>query len=336
MIKAQAIFENKLGVDHPQLAITLRNLADLSRLKGNSETADRLERRAMEIWHEHLLPAQNKPSTDPGDFEALYGQRSEDELIKLLCFAAHEQPCLQSLYDMTPTATSLYELAILYRIKGRYRASVKLFANALEEVAPNSLSAVMILQQWAQSASLVDDHLQAAKLYVQGLSILQEKHLESHPDLPELYYGLARTMLANGSYDEAERLFVKAQTILETKIDNKHPRCAYILCGLAKLSKISKNYLEAELRYKQALDILQTVLGGQHLAIADICDEMAVLYQEQKNMSRLNCYGIVRLISLVRRSPCNHRRWLYFTIAWLPCIVNKVNIQRQSLYIEKR
>jgi len=282
MTNARAIFENKVGVDDPQLAITLRNLADIYEAQDNSEEANKLKNRALEIWQEYLIPLHSQTAINLKDFDSLYGRKSEDEQIELMLASAKQHTYELLLYSMPFAAAAMYELATLKKAFGNYKSSINLGLKALDQVSPSSLSTTMILQHLAQVNHLVGNYDQSIKYYEQTLAVLQKHNLNHHPSIPEIYYELGKSLLADGSYSRANESFLKAQTILENNL-SQHPLYAYILNERASLSETKNDYAEAENLYKQAAEIIRATLGNKHRKLAEVWDNLARLYQKQKN-----------------------------------------------------
>lgn len=125
---AQNILEKNLGTSHPLVAMVLRHLAKIHKTKNNAE-ADKFNARAAEIWHEYLNPAALS-NADANDFDTLYGQATEEEIIELLHAGAKQNKDKQSLFGQPFTSTALYELAQLEDARGNYRLNKKYLLKA--------------------------------------------------------------------------------------------------------------------------------------------------------------------------------------------------------------
>jgi len=123
-------------------------------------------------------------------------------------------------------ATSLNNLATLYRSQGRY-----------EEAEP---------------------------LYKQALAMRQELLGDRHPDFATSINDLAGLYYAQGRYEEAKPLCKQALALWQELLGDRHPSVATSLNNLALLYSSQGKYEEAESKAQAALAIHLSVLGEDH------------------------------------------------------------------------
>jgi CHAT domain-containing protein/Flp pilus assembly protein TadD len=140
-------------------------------------------------------------------------------------------------------ATSLNNLADIYRKQGRYADAEPLVKRALT----------------IREKVLGPDHPDVA---------------ESLSNLADLYYYLGR-------YAEAESLDKRALAIYEKTLGPEHPYVTGALNDLALLNGKQGRYAEAESLYKRALGIREKVLGPENADVAESLDDLAMLYDKQ-------------------------------------------------------
>jgi tetratricopeptide (TPR) repeat protein len=128
--------------------------------------------------------------------------------------------------DHPNTATTLNNLAVLYRSQGKYE--------------------------------------QAEPLYVRALRIREEQLGPAHPDIAQSLNNLASLYKSQGKYEQAEPLYIRALCICEEQLGASHPYTATSLNNLAELYRNQGKYSEAEPLYRRALAILLQSLGSQH------------------------------------------------------------------------
>ena len=123
-------------------------------------------------------------------------------------------------------ATSLNNLAALYRNQGKYN--------------------------------------EAEPLLLRCLKIVRKTLGENHPDFVQSLTNLAGLYNSQGKYNEAEPLYQRSLSITEKQLGENHPEVANSLNNLAFLYNDQGNYAEAKNLSQRALTICQQKLGDQH------------------------------------------------------------------------
>jgi tetratricopeptide (TPR) repeat protein len=223
---ALEIRENQLGKDHPYVASSLNNLANLYKAQGRYNEAEPLYVKSLEI-REHQLD-KNSPyvSASLNNLAKLYREQkrySEAEPLYLESIASKRH---QLGNDHPSVALSLNGLAGLYREQGLYS--------------------------------------KAEPLYLESLEIRAQKLGKDHPDVATSLNSLARLYREQGRYNEAEPLIMQSLDIREHQLGKNHPKVALSLNNLAYLRQAQGNYAEAKILWKQAIKIWQTTLGFEH------------------------------------------------------------------------
>jgi tetratricopeptide (TPR) repeat protein len=223
---ALEIRENQLGKDHPYVASSLNNLANLYKAQGRYNDAEPLYVKSLEI-REHQLD-KNSPyvSASLNNLAKLYREQkrySEAEPLYLESIASKRH---QLGNDHPSVALSLNGLAGLYREQGLYS--------------------------------------KAEPLYLESLEIRVQKLGKDHPDVATSLNSLARLYREQGRYNEAEPLIMRSLDIREHQLGKDHPKVALSLNNLAYLRQAQGNYAEAKILWQQALKIWQTTLGFEH------------------------------------------------------------------------
>jgi CHAT domain-containing protein/tetratricopeptide (TPR) repeat protein len=142
--------------------------------------------------------------------------------------------------DHPDYATSLNNLAELYRSMGNYAAAEPLFQQA-REISRLALG-------------------------------------EDHPDYATSLNNLAALYQFMGNYDAAEPLYQQAREIRRVALGAYHPDYARSLNNLAALYKSMGNYDAAEPLYQQAHDISRVALSEDHPDYATSLNNLAGLY----------------------------------------------------------
>ncbi|ODS31932.1 MAG: hypothetical protein SCARUB_02941 [Candidatus Scalindua rubra] len=137
-------------------------------------------------------------------------------------------------------ATSLNNLAGLYRAQGRYA-----------DAEPRCLRA---------------------------LSINEKSLGENHPDVATSLNNLALLYKVQGRYADAEPLYRRALAIWEKTLGKDHPDVATSLNNLAELYCARGRYADAEPLYLHALAIREKALGKDHPDVATSLNSLSAFY----------------------------------------------------------
>ena len=201
------------------------------------------------------------------------------------------EPLFQQALEITRTAlgvahpdfaTSLNNLAELYRAMGRHAEAEPLYQQALEvrrtalgEVHPDFATS---LNNLGGLYAAVGRHAEAEPLYQQALEIYRTALGETHPSFAASLNNLAELYRAMGHHAEAEPLYQQALEIRRTALGEAHPDFATSLNNLALLYRAMGHHAEAEPLYQQALEITRAALGETHPSFASSLNNLGGLY----------------------------------------------------------
>ena len=101
-------------------------------------------------------------------------------------------------------------------------------------------------------------------LYQRSLAIREKALGKDHPDVAQSLNNLAYLFYSQGKYTEAEPLFQRSLAILEKALGKDHPDVATNLNNLAKLYEDQGIVTEAEPLYQRSLAICEKALGRAH------------------------------------------------------------------------
>jgi len=202
------------------------------------------------------------------------------------CLQMTEQRCGA---DHPGTATSLNNLAELYRAMGRYLEAEPLYVRSLsiweQQLGADHPQTAMTLNNLAALYYAMGRYAEAEPLYVRSLSIYEQQlgadHLNTAPtlnNLAELYCAMRR-------YAEAEPLFVRSLAIIEQQLGAEHPHTAMSLNNLANLYYVTGRYAEAEPLFVRSLAIWEQQLGTDHPHTAQSLYNLAELYRAMRRYS---------------------------------------------------
>jgi tetratricopeptide (TPR) repeat protein len=183
------------------------------------------------------------------------------------------------------TATSLDNLAELYRSQGRYEEAEPLYNRALtireQQLGASHPETASSLNNLALLYESQGRYEEAESLCHRALTIREHQLGASHPETASSLNNLALIYESQGRYEEAEPLYRRALLVQEQQLGASHPETASSLNNLAALYYFQKRYEEAEPLYRRALIIREHQLGASHPQTAISINNLAVLYFHQ-------------------------------------------------------
>ena len=235
--RALAIREKALGPEHPDVAMSLNNLAALYRNQGAYAKAEPLYERALAIREKALGPEHPDVATSLNNLAVLYrnqGAYAKAEPLYERALAIREKALGPEHPDV---AMSLNNLALLYDNQGAYA--------------------------------------KAEPLYERALAIREKALGPEHPDVATSLNNLAELYRDQGAYAKAEPLYERALAIWEKALGPEHPDVATSLNNLAVLYDNQGAYAKAEPLYERALAIREKALGPEHPDVATSLNNLA-------------------------------------------------------------
>ncbi|WP_073602024.1 tetratricopeptide repeat protein, partial [Vibrio aerogenes] len=194
--------------------------------------------------------------------------------------------CEASLGESHPdVATSLNNLAGLYKSQGQYPKALPLYERALAireaslgESHPDVAGSLNNLAGLYQSQG---QYPEALPLFQRALAICEASLGESHPDVATSLNNLALLYDSQGQYPKALPLYERALAIYEASLGESHPSVATSLNNLALLYDSQGQYPKALPLYERALAIREASLGESHPSVATSLNNLAGLYKSQ-------------------------------------------------------
>jgi tetratricopeptide (TPR) repeat protein len=291
-IKAKALYEQTirireqaLGLDHPDVADSLHNLAHLYEELGKYEQAEPLYQRTILIWEKALGPDYPHIAHSLHGLANIYRKQGKyDQAEPLYQRAIHiGEQALES--DL---AHYLLNLAHLYEIQGKYDQAEPLYQRALfiwEQVLGSGHPDVAHpLHGLASLCRKQKKYEQAEILYERALYIGEQALGPDHPNVAHSLHGLASLYEEQGKYEQAELLYQRVLHIREDALGPDHYFVAHPLHGLANVYREQRKYEDAEQFFLRALTICEQRLGFEHPEVAALLHSLAVCYQKQGNL----------------------------------------------------
>jgi CHAT domain-containing protein len=183
------------------------------------------------------------------------------------------------------TAMSLNNLALLYRVQGKYGEAELLHARALkireEKLGTEHPDTAMSLNNLAKVYQEQQKYQEAEKLYLRGLNIYEHLLGSNHPSLAKTLDNLAQVYVAQQKLESAELFYLRAIFIIQEVLGENHPDLIMSMHNLGSLYSSQKKYDLAEKLFIRALKIESQQSwksNGHHI----ILNNLALLYKEQE------------------------------------------------------
>src|SRR6266511_3470982 len=238
--RALAIREKALGPDHPHVAGSLSNLANIYYFRGDFAKAEPLYERALAIREKTLGPDHPDVAASLNNLASIYNLKGDFE--KAESFYQRALAIWEKALgpDHPQVTLSLDNLASLYRAKG--------------------------------------DNTKAEPLAQRALAIKEKALGPEHPDVALSLNNLVMIYQQRGDYAKAEPLAQRALTISEKTLGPEHFGVAHCLNNLGDLYLGRGEYEKAEPMFQRALAIWEKTLRPEHPFIASSLANLAVLY----------------------------------------------------------
>ncbi|MEH2286445.1 tetratricopeptide repeat protein [Nostoc sp.] len=283
------VAENRLGLEHPDVATSLNNLAELYHSIGRYSEAEPLYQQALSL--QKRLLGDNHPDvvTSLNNLAGLYKSTRLYSKAKPLFEQALELS-KRLLGDNHPlVVTSLNNLAALYHSIGQYSEAQALYQQALSLtkslLGDNHLDVATSLNNLAVLYESTGRYSEAEPLYKQALQLRKRLLKDNHLDVATSLNNLAELYRFTERYSEAEPLYQQALELRKRLLKDNHPDVATSLNNLAELYRFAERYSEAEPLYQQALELRKRLLKDNHPDVATSLNNLGLLYGSTERYS---------------------------------------------------
>ena len=252
-LRSLAIQEKILGKEHPDVATTLYDLAELYHYEMPGEfNPEPLYLRSLAIREKVLGKQHPDVATSLHGLARFYDRSAE--------FNIHKIRKAEALY--------LRSLAIREKVVGEENSSV---ADTLEDLA------LFYKRQ--------GNYTKAESLCLRFLAIQEKKLGNSYLNEPwnrRILDELASLYKEQGKYTQLESLYLRRLAIFEKVMDKENDGQADVVVNdLANLYKEQGNYTKVESLYLRYLPIFEKVMGKENYDVAYTLENLANFYTEQ-------------------------------------------------------
>ena len=215
--RALNIRKQMLGARHPEVAVSLNNLAELYRTQGRVNDAQPLFEHALAIREETLGKDHPDVAQSLNNLALIYEQLRQYKLAETLYTRARAMVETGLGHEHPDLANILNNLAGLYYTQERYTEAEPLFkrAQAIWESHQDLSRLATSVHNLAQLYRATGRHKQAESLCQTALSILNQALGPNHPNVATAMETYAELLEDMKQHDKARRLKTRARAIRE-------------------------------------------------------------------------------------------------------------------------
>lgn len=260
-----------LGPDHPEVAGTLIDLADLYVVTGQDAMAKRHYKDALSILEKAFGPEAPILIASLKPLAGLYMDERHYEKAEPLYQRA--LTILEKAFgpERVEVSSPLNSLALLYKETRDYAKAESMHQRVLtileRALGPDHPMVAAALTNLANLYVDSGDLAKAEPPYQRALAIFEKALGPDHPTVAGVLQGLGQLYAKSGSYEKAESLYQRTLAIFERAGGPDHPMVAGALIGLAVLYYGNGAYEKAEPLYERALAISNKTLRHDDLPV---------------------------------------------------------------------
>ncbi len=287
--RALEINEVSYGLEHPNVATGLSNLAALLKVTNRMAEAEPLYRRSLKIYEFSYGQKHPNVATVLNNLAGLLydtNRISEAELLYRRALEIYEASYGPEHHNV---ATCLNNLAILLQADNRLEEAEALFLRALAidktSCGPEHPNVATGLSNLASLLRDTNRLAEAEQLMRRALEIDESSYGLEHPNVATGLNNLATLLQDTNRLAESEQLIRRALAIDEASYGPKHPSVARDLNNLARLLHDTNCLEEAEQLYRRSLGIYQASYGSEHPNVATSLNDLAILLQDTNRLA---------------------------------------------------
>ncbi len=250
-----------LGDSHPDLAGTIKELAGIARLQGQSDQAESLYLRALSIYEAMLGPDHPETANALNSLAVFYRGRGENETALGYAERALESATFNYGAAHPTIGVMTMNVGNMQRAVGQLEQARTSIERALEiilgSVGDSHHLAGVVRNALADVQQAMGDTESAEENFRQALSVFGAASGEQHPHMMNIHAGLARLLLEEGRLDEAETQFRVAISVGEVALPADHPNAAIVWLGLARTLAKAGNCAEAQSIVQTKLQVIE-------------------------------------------------------------------------------
>jgi eukaryotic-like serine/threonine-protein kinase len=292
--RALTLRRELLGDEHPYVAASLSNLAEVLRLRGDFVGAEAHHRQALALRrtlfgdeHPEVAASLNylgEVRRHRGDFTGAEAFHREALALRRRLLGD----------EHAAVATSLNDLAEARRQQGDHEGAAahhrealamrqRLFGDEHPMVAASLTNLGLALGQKG-------DEEGAEAYHRQGLALWRKLLGEEHPAVAGSLNALAIALERRGDLEGAEAYHRQALEMRRRLLGEDHPSVAGSLYNLGIVLRQNDDLTGAETHFRQALSLWRSLLGDNHPSVAATLNRLGAVLREQGELTGAEAY----------------------------------------------
>eukprot|EP00741_Cyanophora_paradoxa_P021725 tig00000241_g20969.t1 len=283
--EALRLRKKELGLEHPDVASTMQNLAIMLNAQGDYAAARRMYEEALMLRKKALGPEHPDVAMTmqnlavvlnaQGDYAAARPMYEEALRVRKKALGP-EHPAV---------ASTMQNLAVVLKAQGDYAAARPMYEEALrlrkKALGPEHPDVAMTMQNLAIVLKAQGDYEAARPMYEEALRVRKKALGPEHPDVASTMQNLANVLKAQGDYEAARPMYEEALMLRKKALGPEHPDVAMTMQNLANVLTDLDDYEAARPMYEEALRVRKKALGPEHPAVASTMQNLASLLEDQ-------------------------------------------------------
>ena len=222
--RALQIREQTLGPEHPNVAASLENLAEVYWAQGKYVEAEPFAQHVLQLWEQAQGP----------DYHVA-------EALRILANVFREQGKYAEAERLYQRALQLWERAL-----------------------PGHPNIAPLLNELAECYRVQSRDTEAEEFFLRALQIWEQARGPEHSEEADTLSGLANLLRDRNMSLEAEQFYQRAISLQERRLDQHHPKRGQTLHNFAIFRQRQGNLVEAQALAERALHIRSQALGEHH------------------------------------------------------------------------
>lgn len=270
--KAQLIYENVLGTEHPLTAQSFNNIGTVYDDQGNYDKALEYYLKALKIQEKVLGMEHTDTATSSNNIGVVYWEQSnyEEALTYFFKALAIREKVLGS--DHPCTAISCGCIGLVYDHQGNYNKALEYFLKAMK------IQEKVLGVEHPDTAKSYDDiglvykkqgdYDKALKYFLKTLTIRKKVLGMEHPDTIKSYNNIGMIFEKKGEYRKALEYHHKVAATSGKVLGTKHPTAASSYNNINVACDDQGDYEKTLEKSLKALAIREKLLGTEHARTA--------------------------------------------------------------------
>jgi eukaryotic-like serine/threonine-protein kinase len=292
--RALTLRRGLLGDEHPYVATSLNNLAEVLRLRGDFAGAEAYHRQALALRRK--LFGEEHPEVAAslnylGEVRRHRGDYTGAEAFHREALSLRRRLLGE---EHGAVATSLNDLAEARRQQGDHEGAAahhrealamrhRLFGEEHPMVAASLTNLGLALGQKG-------DQEGAEAYHRQGLALWRKLLGEEHPAVAGSLNALAIALERRGDLEGAETYHRQALEMRQRLLGEDHPSVAGSLYNLGIVLRQNGDLAGAETHFRQALALWRSPLGEEHPSVTASLNRLGMVMREQGNLEGAEAY----------------------------------------------